>query len=317
MIDLVNVSKSFGPIRAVHGVSFHVEPGEIIGLLGPNGSGKTTLMRILAGYLDPDEGQVSVDGVDVLTDTLEAQRRIGYLPENAPLYPELTTQEYLKMVANLRRIPEAEQQARLSEAIRATGLENHLTRPIGELSKGYRQRVGLAQTLVHKPQVLILDEPTAGLDPTQIAEVRRLIRRLAGRSTVLLSTHVLSEVEATCERVIMLLNGKVRADARLAELAKTGNVMLVLGDGGPDATGDLTALPGVQTVESHPTADGAEYWIQGASDVDLRPAVYKLAREGGWPVKELRRDVRTLETVFNELAMSVGNPEGLWDGGQA
>lgn len=317
MIDLVSVSKSFGAIQAVHKVTFHVEPGEIIGLLGPNGSGKTTLMRILAGYLDPDEGQVSVDGVDVLTDTLEAQRRIGYLPENAPLYPELTTQEYLKMVADLRRIPEAEQQARLSEAIRATGLENHLTRPIGELSKGYRQRVGLAQTLVHKPQVLILDEPTAGLDPTQIAEVRRLIRHLAGRSTVLLSTHVLSEVEATCERVIMLLNGEVRADARLAELAKTGNVMLVLGEGGPDATGDLTALPGVQTVESHPTADGAEYWIQGASDVDLRPAVYKLARAGGWPVKELRRDVRTLETVFNELATAVSNPESPWDGGQA
>jgi len=317
MIDLVNVSKSFGAIQAVHKVTFHVEPGEIIGLLGPNGSGKTTLMRILAGYLDPDEGQVSVDGVDVLTDTLEAQRRMGYLPENAPLYPELTTQEYLKMVANLRRIPEAEQQARLSEAIRATGLENHLTRPIGELSKGYRQRVGLAQTLVHNPQVLILDEPTAGLDPTQIAEVRRLIRRLAGRSTVLISTHVLSEVEATCERVIMLLNGEVRADARLAELAMTGNVLLVLGEGGPDATGYLTALPGVQMVESHPTADGAGYWIQGASDVDLRPAVYKLAREAGWPVKELRRDVRTLETVFNELAMAVSDPENTWDGGQS
>jgi len=317
MIDLVNVSKSFGPVRAVHEVSFHVEPGEIIGLLGPNGSGKTTLMRILAGYLDPDEGQVSVDGVDVLTNTLEAQRRLGYLPENAPLYPELTTQEYLRMVANLRRIPEAEQPARLSEAIRATGLENHLTRPIGELSKGYRQRVGLAQTLVHKPQVLILDEPTAGLDPTQIAEVRRLIRGLAGRSTVLLSTHVLSEVEATCERVIMLLNGEVRADARLAELAKTGNVMLVLSEGGPDATRALTALPGVQMVEYHPTADGAEYWIKCATDTDLRPSVYKLAREGGWPVKELRRDVRTLETVFNELATAVNEIEIPRDGGQA
>jgi len=317
MIDLVNVSKSFGPVRAVHGVSFRVEPGEIIGLLGPNGSGKTTLLRILAGFLDPDEGQVSVDGIDVLTNTLEAQRRIGYLPENAPLYPELTTQEYLKMVANLRRIPEADQQARLSEAIRATGLEDHLTRPIGELSKGYRQRVGLAQTLVHKPRVLILDEPTSGLDPTQIAEVRRLIRGLAGRSTVLLSTHVLSEVEATCERVVMLLNGEVRADARLADLAKTGNVMLLLDEGGPDVAGDLTALPGVQMVEPHPTADGAEYWIQGVADTDLRPAVYRLAREGGWPVKELRRDVRTLETVFNELATAVNEIEMPLDGGQA
>jgi ABC-2 type transport system ATP-binding protein len=317
MIDVVNVSKSFGPVQAVRQVSFHVDPGEIIGLLGPNGSGKTTLMRILTGYLQPDEGQVSIDGLDVLTDMLEIQRRIGYLPENAPLYPELTTQDYLKMIADLRQIPQSEQQIRLSKAIRATGLQDHLTRPIGELSKGYRQRVGLAQALVHRPQVLILDEPTAGLDPTQIGEVRRLIRRLAGQSTVLLSTHVLSEVEATCERVIMLLNGEVRADARLADLAETGDVMLVLSQGGPDATSELRALPGVRMVESHPTADGAEYWIRGASEVDIRPAVYELARDGGWPVKELRRDVRTLETVFNELATAVSNSKNPWEGGQA
>jgi ABC-2 type transport system ATP-binding protein len=317
MIDVTNVSKSFGTVRALHEVSFQVQPGEIIGLLGPNGSGKTTMMRILTGYLQPDEGQVSVDGLDVLTDTLEVQQRIGYLPENAPLYPELTAQQYLKMVADLRRIPQAEQPARLSEAIYATGLEEHLTRPIGELSKGYRQRVGLAQALVHRPKVLILDEPTAGLDPTQIAEVRRLIRRLAGRSTVLLSTHVLSEVEATCERVIMLLNGEVRADARLADLAATTDVMLVLGEGAPNATRDLKTLPGVRMVESHPTADGAEYWIRGSGDSDLRPAVYELAREGGWPVKELRRDVRTLETVFNELATAVGSSQSGLKGGEA
>ena len=309
MIDVVNVGKSFGPIRAVHQATFHVDPGEIIGLLGPNGSGKTTLIRILTGYLHPDEGEVRVDGLDVLQERLEVQDRIGYLPENAPLYPELTTQEHLKMVADLRRIPEKEQAARLSEAIRATGLEDHLTRPIGELSKGYRQRVGLAQALVHKPKVLILDEPTAGLDPTQIAEVRRLIRRLAGSSTVLISTHVLSEVEATCERVIMLLNGEVRADARLAELAETSDVILVLGAGDPDASNELGAIPGVEMVEHHPSAEGAEYWIRGASGTDLRPAVYQLAREEGWPVKELRRDVRTLETVFNELATSVSDTE--------
>lgn len=317
MIDVTNVSKSFGTIRALHQVSFHVDSGEIIGLLGPNGSGKTTMMRIMTGYLQPDEGQVSVDGLDVLTNTLEVQRRIGYLAENAPLYPELTTQEYLRMVADLRQIPEGEQPARLSEAIRATGLENHLTRPIGELSKGYRQRVGLAQAIVHKPEVLILDEPTMGLDPTQIAEVRRLIRRLAGRSTVLLSTHILSEVEATCERVIMLLNGEVRADARLADLAATTDVMLVLGEGAPDATGDLKSLPGVQTVEFHSTLEGAEYWIRGPSETDLRPAVYKLASEKGWPLKELRRDVRTLETVFNELATAVNNEQSALEGGEA
>lgn len=309
MIDVVNVSKSYGPIRAVHQASFHVDPGEIIGLLGPNGSGKTTLLRILAGYLHPDEGTVTIDGLDVLADRLQVQERIGYLPENAPLYPELTTQEYLRMVADLRTIPDNEQALCLSEAIRATGLENHLTRPIGELSKGYRQRVGLAQAIMHKPKVLILDEPTAGLDPTQIAEVRRLIRRLAGKCTVLLSTHVLSEVEATCERVIMLLNGEVRADARLEELAETGNVMLTLALGAPDASSELKVLPGVEMVESHPTADGDEYWIRGAREVDLRPAVFELAREQSWPVKELKRDVRTLETVFDELATTASEGE--------
>lgn len=317
MIDVAKVSKSYGSIRAVHQASFHVGPGEIIGLLGPNGSGKTTLMRILAGYLHPDEGQVTIDGLDVLANRLQVQERIGYLPENAPLYPELTVQEYLQMIVDLRRIPDREQLARLSEAVRATGLENHLTRPIGELSKGFRQRVGLAQAIVHQPKVLILDEPTVGLDPTQIAEVRRLIRRLAGRSTVLLSTHVLSEVEATCERVIMLLNGEVRADARLADLAETSDVMLTLAESAPDARSALKVLPGVEMVESHPTPDGAEYWIRGVKDVDLRPAVFQLAREKGWPVKELRRDVRTLETVFNELATTVSDGELAWEEVQA
>jgi ABC-2 type transport system ATP-binding protein len=309
MIEVVNVSKSYGPVRAVHQATFRVGPGEIIGLLGPNGSGKTTLMRILAGYLHPDEGTVTIDGLDVLTDRLQVQAQIGYLPENAPLYPELTTQEYLSMIAHLRGIPTEQQTVCLSQAIRATGLENHLTRPIGELSKGYRQRVGLAQAIMHKPRVLILDEPTAGLDPTQIAEVRRLIRGLAGESTVLLSTHVLSEVEATCERVIMLLNGEVRADARLTELAETGDVMLTLAPNAPDARGELKMVPGVEIVESHPTADGDEYWIRGAKEVDLRPAVFQLARDQGWPVKELKRDVRTLETVFNELATTVSDTE--------
>lgn len=309
MIEVVNVSKSYGPIRAVHQATFQVGPGEIIGLLGPNGSGKTTLMRILAGYLHPDEGTVTIDGLDVLSDRLQVQERIGYLPENAPLYPELTTQEYLRMVANLRAIPNDQQPVYLSQAIRATGLENHLTRPIGELSKGYRQRVGLAQAIMHRPKVLILDEPTAGLDPTQIAEVRRLIRGLAGECTVLLSTHVLSEVEATCERVIMLLNGEVRADSRLAELAETGDVMLTLAPSAPDARSELKTLPGVEMVESHPTADGHEYWIRGAREVDLRPIVFQLARDQGWPVKELKRDVRTLETVFNELATTVSDSE--------
>ncbi len=304
MIDVANLTKFYGPIRALQDVSFHVDAGEIIGLLGPNGAGKTTMMKILTGYLQPNHGTVLIDGLDVLTRPLEVQERIGYLPENAPLYPELSVQAYLKMIAELRQIPAADQPAHLWEAIQSTGLEDHLTRPIGQLSKGYRQRVGLAQAILHRPRLLILDEPTIGLDPTQIVEVRHLIRRLAQNSTVLLSTHILSEVEAICDRVIILLNGQIRADSRLADLEASGDVLLVLQEGAPDATADLRALQGVRSVETTPTADGLTYRVRGSDGADLRPAIYNLARERGWPLKELRRDVRTLETVFNELVTS-------------
>ena len=315
MIDVTDLSKSYGPVQALREVSFHVEAGEIIGLLGPNGAGKTTMIQILTGYLQPDSGQVMVDGLDVLTETLEVQKRLGYLPENAPLYPELSVQSYLKMIADLRQVPTAEQPVRLSEAIRATGLADHLTRPIGELSKGYRQRVGLAQAILHQPRLLIFDEPTAGLDPTQIVGVRRLVRRLARHSTVLLSTHILSEVEATCDRVIILLNGEVRADARLSELSATTDAVLLLGEGAPDAASDLRAIPGVQAVEANPTPDGREYRVRGSDGTDLRPAIYALAREQDWPLRELRRDVRTLEAFFNELVTAAGNDPDALQGG--
>jgi ABC-2 type transport system ATP-binding protein len=206
------------------------------------------------------------------------------------------------MMADLRQIPAADQPALLSDAVRSAALVDHLTRPIGQLSKGFRQRVGLAQAILHKPQLLILDEPTIGLDPTQIVEVRRLVRRLARRSTVLLSTHILSEVEATCDRVIILLNGEVRSDARLAELSAAVDVILVLQEGTSDVTDDLKGLHGVQAVEATRTADGPAYRIRGTNGADLRPGIYELAREQDWPLRELRRDVRTLETIFNELA---------------
>jgi ABC-2 type transport system ATP-binding protein len=309
MIDVNDLTKFYGPVQALAGVSFHVDAGEIIGLLGPNGAGKTTMMKILTGYLQPTSGTAAVDGLDVLTEALEVQKRIGYLPENAPLYPELSVQAYLGMIADLRQIPETERLVRLSEAIRATSLEDHLTRPIGQLSKGYRQRVGLAQAIMHQPKLLILDEPTIGLDPTQIVEVRRLIRRLAQGSTILLSTHILSEVEAMCDRVIILMNGEIRADARLSDLEASSDFILVLGSGAPDASADLRSLSGVRAVELAATADGATYRVQAQDPKDLRPAIYDLARGKGWPVKELRRDVRTLEAVFNELATTVGGEQ--------
>ncbi len=306
MIQVSDLYKSYGPVQALRGVSFEVREGEIIGLLGPNGAGKTTMMKILTGYLQPNSGTALIDGLDVVTQALEVQKRIGYLPETAPLYPELSVQSYLKMIATLRRIPEEEQPARISAAIRATHMEDYLTRPIGHLSKGLRQRVGLAQAIIHRPKLLILDEPTIGLDPTQVLEVRGLIRELAQSSTIFLSTHILSEVEAICNRVIILLNGQIKADARLDELGATSDVILVLGEEVPGAADALRQLAGVRAVEATTTPDGPTYRVHAAEGQDLRPAVYALAAGQGWPLKELRRDVRTLEMVFNELVAAAG-----------
>lgn len=305
MIEVSALTKSYGPIEALRGVSFTIAPGEIVGLLGPNGAGKTTILKILTGYLQPDEGVVLINGLNALEHTREVQAQIGYLPETAPLYPELTVQSYLKIIADLRQIPEGEQQKRLSAAIYATGLQEHLTRPIGQLSRGFRQRVGLAQAIVHQPQILVLDEPTVGLDPTQIVEIRQLIRRLATHTTVLFSTHILSEVEMLCDRTIILMNGKVRADARLADLAATSNAVLVLSSPAPDAVSALRGLDAVKDVEVYRSADGfSAYRVLGrpSGGVDLCPSIYDLARSRQWALRELRRDVRTLETVFNEMA---------------
>ena len=305
MIQVTDLTKSYGSVEALRGISFHIAPGEIVGLLGPNGAGKTTTIKILTGYLQPDDGDVTVSGLDVLTHTRQVQAQIGYLPESAPLYPELSVQGYLKMMAELRQIPEDEMIPRISEAVYATGLAEHLTRPIGHLSKGFRQRVGLAQAIIHEPRLLILDEPTIGLDPTQIVEIRRLIRRLAEHSTILFSTHILSEVEALCDRVIILMNGQIKADARLSELSATSDAVLVLEDAPDGAERALRELGGVRQVERIPPADGHPTYrvlAQEKSGVDLCPAIYDLAREQNWPLRELRRDVRTLETVFNELA---------------
>jgi ABC-2 type transport system ATP-binding protein len=303
MIEVQSVSKSYGPIQALHDVSFQVANGEIVGLLGPNGAGKTTMIKILTGYLQPEEGSVQIDGIDVLQRTQEVQARIGYLPENAPAYPELSVQAYLKLMADLRQVPTNEQRDRISEAVYAVGLQERLTQPIGTLSKGFRQRVGLAQAILHQPRLLILDEPSVGLDPTQIIEIRNLIRRLAQFSTILFSTHILPEVEALCNRVIILMNGQIRADARLADLASSNDALLTL-DGKVDrATTALKALPGVRNVEMLPATNGhITYRIAGQDDADLCPVIYQLASQQQWPVRELRSDRQTLESVFNRLA---------------
>jgi ABC-2 type transport system ATP-binding protein len=302
MIRVEELTKAYGPIQALRGVSFQVQAGEIVGLLGPNGAGKSTIIKILTGYLQPDEGIVEVDGLDVLTHRLEVQARIGYLPENTPLYPDMTVQAYLKMMADLRQVPPEKQTEYISEAVHATDIASFLNRPIGKLSKGMRQRVGLAQAILHKPRLLILDEPTIGLDPTQLVEIRQLIRRLAQHSTVLFSSHILPEVEAVCHRAIIIMNGQIKADARLADLAATQNAILTLQRPVEGFESAVRQVRGVKRAERLPSTDGPSYRIYGESNADLCPALFAAAAQMGWPVRELRADTRTLESVFNELA---------------
>lgn len=279
--------------------------GKIVGLLGPNGAGKTTLIKILTGFLQPDQGQVIIDAVDVVQSPHLAQEKIGYLPENAPLYPELSVYEYLQMMADLRHIPQTEQEEAIRDAISAVKLVDDYLRPIKQLSKGMRQRVGLAQAILHKPKLLILDEPTVGLDPTQLVEIRSLLKNLAKNCTILFSTHILPEVEMLCDRVVILLNGKLKADANLADLAKTNNAILILDEDQPNIKKELLSIQGVQAVNIHKTASPfGVYQIQGNTEIDLTPQIYHLAIKNNWPVRELRRDVPTLESVFNELAVA-------------
>jgi ABC-2 type transport system ATP-binding protein len=306
-IAIKNLSKSYGRIKALSGVGFKIEPGEVIGLLGPNGAGKTTLMKILTGYVEPDDGEVRVHGIDVLADPISAQRRIGYLPESAPLYSEMLVQEYLEMMAAMRGVPPEQRRERMVEAIRATGLADRVVQPIRTLSKGFRQRVGIAQAIIHRPDVLILDEPTTGLDPTQIAEIRDLIVGLAKKTTILLSTHILSEVEATCERVLVIMQGQLRADAKLAEL-RSANAAVVAIDAAASGVADvLRKIDGVASVEDAGRAGEFTRWRVTSSKTDeLCPALFEALRTTSWRIGELRPEPKTLERVFRDLANRAG-----------
>ncbi len=308
MITARHLTKNYGPVAALKEVSFEVAEGEIIGLLGPNGAGKTTLMKILTGYIHPSAGTATVAGHDVLAEPRKVQAEIGYLPENAPLYPELTVQGSLRLMAELRGIPRAEQFQAISDAVRATGLADRLTRPVGTLSKGYRQRVGLAQAILHRPRVLILDEPTNGLDPRQIVEVRQLIKELAKDSTVIVSSHILSEIEATCDRVLIIIDGELRTDARLADLAATGNLLVrFAGQEHGRYVEGIKGLAGVAGVRIAGRDDrSVSLRVTAADGRDLGPPLFRLACDNGWPLAELRQETRTLETVFNEVTAAAG-----------
>jgi ABC-2 type transport system ATP-binding protein len=302
MISVKNLQKRYGDLTAVDDVSFEVAHGEIVGLLGHNGAGKTTVMKVMTGFLEPTRGTISVGGIDVVENRIGVQRQIGYMPEKAPLYGEMLVQEYLLMMAELRGVSANERLSAVGDAVIATGLTERLVQPISTLSKGYRQRVALAQAILHKPSVLVLDEPTNGLDPVQILEIRALIRRLAKTTTVIISTHILSEIEAVCNRVVILIDGNLAADSPLDALLSSNIVRLVVD---PDATQveeTLMAIDGVEAVSATPTNNpNSLYRIRCAPGLALAPEVARVAHGAGWSVSEVRAETPSLEQVFRDL----------------
>ncbi len=304
MIALENVSKSFGPTVAVDDVSFTVDQGEVVGFLGPNGAGKSTTMRLITNYLEPESGAVLIDGKDVREDPVAARRRIGYLPENNPLYTDMLVSEYLRFVGDLRRIKTNGPGSALDDAVQATGIAEVFYRPIGELSKGYRQRLGLAAAILHRPDYLILDEPTEGLDPNQRQEIRRLIREIGKEHTVLLSTHVLPEVEQTCRRIIVIHQGKIVADGSTEELLARARGMrtVVVELEGAGVLAALSDLHGIEEISDPVEREGrVRLTLTVALGPDLRPAIFKLAKEKNWVLWELHEETRSLQDLFGLL----------------
>jgi len=303
MIEVRDLWKNYGETQALRGASFSIRPGEVVGLLGPNGAGKTTTMKIIVGYLAPSRGNAQVAGYDVGEHPLEVRHRIGYLPENAPLYGDMLAQEYLEFMADVRQLSPDVRKRRLERVVEECAIQPVLTRPIGHLSKGYRQRVGLASTLLHDPPILILDEPTGGLDPNQIVEVRELIRRLGETKTIVLSTHNLPEVEASCGRAVILIDGVVRADGSLEELTRSrAQLATVRPDDPARAREQFETVHGVGRVEASEAGDGFHtYRLDLVEGRDVGEAVAEIASQNGWPLRELRRDDKSLEQVFREL----------------
>ncbi|HEX3274509.1 MAG TPA: ATP-binding cassette domain-containing protein [Gemmatimonadales bacterium] len=306
LLALDRVSKRFGGIAAVDQVSFEVDRGQVVGFLGPNGAGKSTTMRMITQFLEPDAGTIRLDGVPLEQAGREAKRRIGYLPENNPLYPEMLVSEYLDYVGRLRELPAAERERATDEAVAATGLEPVFHRPIGELSKGFRQRVGLAAAILHSPDLLILDEPTEGLDPNQRVEIRHLIGHLGQERTVLLSTHVLPELQFTCSRLLIINRGRIVADGPMDGLVAQakGAARIAVEAVGPGIAERLAALPGVGDVERHEATDGrTRVTVTAASADDLRPRIFELAAAQRWTLYELHQEAGSLEDLFRELTL--------------
>jgi ABC-2 type transport system ATP-binding protein len=306
VIEVQHLTKRYGPITAVDDVSFKAERGEILGFLGPNGAGKTTTMRVLTGYMPATDGKALVAGYDVLEQPVEAKRRTGYLPETPPLYPDMTVVDYLSFCARIKGVPRSERTSRVNSVMERIQVTDVAKRHCAKLSKGYRQRVGLAQALLHNPEVLILDEPTAGLDPKQINETRRLIKGLGGDHTIILSTHILPEVSQTCNRIVIINKGRVVAvdtpDNLTARLRGSETMYIQLDAMGSDAEGTLASVPGVTRVTVSDRRDGiAGYEVESQSGHDVRRQLAATVVGRGWGLLELRPMRMSLEEIFLQV----------------
>lgn len=306
LLRLQDVSKSFGDLKAVDEVSFTVDRGEVVGFLGPNGAGKTTTMRLITQILEPDTGTIDIDGRDVAEDRLEARKRIGYLPETNPLYVEMLAGEYLSYIGNLRGMSATDLATRTDAVVEQTGIADVYYRPIGQLSKGYKQRVGLASAILPEPDILILDEPTEGLDPNQRVEIRDLITHVGAERTVLLSTHVMQEVQLTCSRLLIIHQGRIIADGAVDSLltgAGQGIRVSIELDADPTAArreiGELDAVDEVRAAGQ--VAGRPRFTIVGAAGADPRPDLFELARRNDWTLWEMHREREDLEQFFREL----------------
>jgi ABC-2 type transport system ATP-binding protein len=307
MIEVSGLVKKYGDFPAVKGISFRVEEGRIWGLLGPNAAGKTTTMRILTGFIPATDGKAVVAGLDVFERPNEVKRAIGYLPETPPLYPEMTVASYLGFVAEIKGVPSAGKKEAVARAVDATGLGSVRSRLIKNISRGFKQRVGIAQALIHNPRVLILDEPTVGLDPAQIVEIRELIKSLRGEHTILLSTHILAEVTQTCDGVVIINEGRLMASGSLADLtasySRRNGVFLRLRDGGEEAAALFRALPGVASAvvvaEGGNDDDGVR--VEWERDRDCRDLVVRLAVDKGLGLREMKSLAMNIEDLYLKI----------------
>lgn len=312
MIEAVGLTRYYGDVMAIEDVSFTVEKGEIVAFLGPNGAGKTTTMRILTCFLPPTRGTAKVAGYDILENPLKVRENVGYLPEDVPLYPDMTVKGYLDYMARLRGMPRRRREGRIEEVMERCGISDVADELIGTLSRGYRQRVGLAQALLHNPKVLILDEPTMGLDPRQTAEVRQLIKGMAGEYTIMLSTHILPEAQQVCERVIIINDGKIVAtdstENLTAKLARSRRVYVEVRGPSEEVVRAIRSIDGVVDViqESPPREGRARYRVEMRLDADVRDRIAHEIVRRGWGLYELRPEVMSLEEIFLRLTTTEG-----------